>query len=76
MLKCLLLSYKLLDYGHLKVILHALYVGCLTYAYFCYSWDQRQLCKNMVLDTQEDALKAGYLPTEMYNWGLILKRVN
>lgn len=60
--------HTLLDYGHLKVILHASMLVASPTPIFAIHGTKGSYVK-YGLDTQEDALKAGYLPTEMYNWG-------
>lgn len=60
--------HTLLDYGHLKVILHAsMLVASPTPIFTIYGTKGSYV--KYGLDTQEDALKAGLLPTQTENWG-------
>ncbi|QAV24562.1 oxidoreductase [Proteus hauseri] len=61
--------HALLDYDNLKVVLHASMLVAAQTPIFAVHGTKGSYVK-YGLDTQEDALKTGHLPTEMYNWGM------
>ncbi|MEQ4923471.1 oxidoreductase [Proteus hauseri] len=61
--------HALLDYDNLKVVLHASMLVASSTPIFAIHGTKGSYVK-YGLDPQEDALKAGHLPTETYNWGM------
>ncbi|MBQ0212956.1 oxidoreductase [Proteus vulgaris] len=61
--------HALLEYDNLRVILHASMLVASPTPIFAIHGTKGSYVK-YGLDTQEDALKAGYLPNQTYNWGM------
>ncbi|VTP87770.1 oxidoreductase [Proteus vulgaris] len=61
--------HALLEYDNLRVVLHASMLVASPTPIFAIHGTKGSYVK-YGLDTQEDALKAGYLPNQTYNWGM------